>query len=131
MRGGGDASTYFFCLGLNVVLSPDNLVTVTRLFSGLLRDCYITATWVNKRVYKRDMRLLRGCAQVVFMMFLQQAALQPRYHFRAISHGMFLAVLLRTIAMLGGAALLNRLTWLQFVLAALVGPAGSELERPT
>lgn len=89
VQGWADAGTYFFCLGLNVVLSPDNLV--------------------------------------VFMMFLQQAALPMRYHFRAISHGMLLAVALRIVAMLGGAALLNQFTWLQFVLAALILLSGFRL----
>merc|ERR1712232_303139 len=61
---------------------------------------------------------------VVFMMFLRQAALPACYHFRAISHGMALAVLLRIGTMLGGATLLLQFSWLQFVLAALILASG-------
>ncbi|KAL1504859.1 hypothetical protein AB1Y20_008629 [Prymnesium parvum] len=75
MQGWEASGTYFFCLGLNVILSPDNLV--------------------------------------VFMMLLQQAKLPVRYHFRAISHGLIVAAVLRTIAMIGGAFLLNHFAWLQ------------------
>ena len=57
---------------------------------------------------------------MVFMLFLKQAQLPAKYHRRAISDGMLLAIALRIGATLGGAAALARFGWLQLVLAAMI-----------
>ena len=51
---------------------------------------------------------------------LQRAGLPERYHRRAISDGMLLAILLRIAAMCFGAALLQRFSWLKVVLGTVL-----------
>ena len=53
-------------------------------------------------------------------MLLQRAGLPARYHRRAISDGMLLAILLRIAAMCFGAALLQRFSWLKVVLGTVL-----------
>ena len=57
---------------------------------------------------------------VVFMMLVQQAQLPGAYHRRAICDGMLLAIALRVCAMLFGAAMLQRFSWLKLVLGTLL-----------
>lgn len=57
---------------------------------------------------------------VVFMMLVQQAGLPSAYHRRAICDGMLLAIALRVCAMLFGAAMLQRFSWLKLVLGTLL-----------
>lgn len=57
---------------------------------------------------------------VVFMMLVQQAQLPVAFHRRAICDGMLLAIALRVCAMLFGAAMLQRFSWLKLVLGTLL-----------
>ena len=57
---------------------------------------------------------------VVFMLLLQQSALAEKHHLKAISDGMLLALGMRALLTLAGAALLERFAWLLLVFAALL-----------
>jgi len=85
----GTAAQYGLCLGLNIVLSPDNLL--------------------------------------VFMMYMCSSQLPQELQRKVISHGMLFAVALRCLAMLGGAALLQRFEWLQVVLALIIFSSGAKM----
>lgn len=62
--------------------------------------------------------LLSADNLIVFMLLLQQVQLHERHHLKAISHGFLVALAIRLVFVLAGAALLQRFAWLMLVFAA-------------
>lgn len=84
-----DVAVYVLCVGLNIMLSTDNLL--------------------------------------VFMLILKQAAMPTPHHYRAISHGTLLAILLRICVTVSGELLLQHFSFLQIVLGAFMLVNGARL----
>ena len=105
------------------------LLVCTGLFAALGLAVFLLRGWRQATIYSVCFTLngmLSGDNLVVFMLLLQQAGLDEAHHVAAVSSGMLLALAAR-VALLAGAVLLQRFSWLLLIFAAFLLVTGCKL----
>ena len=91
---------------------------------------WLSRSWKQATLYSACF-LLNGMLSadnlVVFMLLLQQSNLNEAHHVAAVCDGMSLALCMRIILSLAGAALLDRFSWLLLIFAALLMATGIKM----